>query len=254
VGLSAIVGCGKCEECKQGRYTWCDQRTFIGNMHAEYIAVPDMACQLIPDEVTWDVAALIACDGLGVPYHTSTKLRQMDAKTIAVFGLGPIGLATILLQKFLGKTVFGVDRSQDRLALAEAMGAIIIPANEGVDVPAVLRAQTGGRGPDVCVEAAGVPATVRACFASVRKSGTVVFNGEQPALELSPSEDFIRRDITAFGSWYYHFCEFPEMLALYRQGLDVGSLVTHRFPIIAAAEGYRLMAEGKSGKVLLTDL
>ena len=248
VGLSAIVGCGQCGECQHGRYTWCDQRNFIGNMHAEYIAVPAMACQHIPDDVPWDVATLIACDGLGVPYHTSTKLRHLDAKTIAVFGLGPVGLATILLQKYLGKTVVGVDRSHVRLDLAKKMGATVIAADEGVDVPAAIRDLTGGRGADICIEAAGVPATVRACFASVRKGGTVVFNGEQPAVELSPSEDFIRRDITALGSWYYHFCEFPEMLALYRKGLDVGSLVTHRLPITAAPEAYRIMAEGKSGQ------
>jgi propanol-preferring alcohol dehydrogenase len=252
VGVSAIVGCGICDDCKHGRYTWCNQRNFIGNMHAEYIVSPARGCQRLPADISWDVAPLIAGDGLGVPYHTSTKIRHLDAKTIAVFGLGPIGLGTILVHKFLGKTLLGVDRSPERLKLAEGLGATVLAANEGVDVPAWMQAQTGGRGPDICVEAAGVPATVRACFASVRKGGTVVFNGEQPALELSPSEDFIRRDIMALGSWYYHFCEFPEMLALYRKGLAVESLVTHRFPLSDAAEAFRIMAEGKSGKVLLT--
>lgn len=252
VGVSAIVGCGTCDECQHGRYTWCPDRNFIGNMHAEYIVAPVRACQRLPDDVPWEVAALIAADGLGVPYHTSTKLRHLDVKTIAVFGLGPIGLGTILLHQFLGRTVLGVDRSPERLALAQRLGATVLAAGDDVDVPAWMRAQTAGRGPDVCLEAAGVPATVRACFASVRIGGTVVLNGEQSSLELSPSEDFIRRDITALGSWYYHFCEFPEMLALYRKGLDVVSLITHRFSLRDAAEAFRLMAEGKTGKVLLT--
>ena len=60
--------------------------------------------------------------------------------------------------------------------------------------------------------------------AAARPGGTVAFNGEQPGLELSPSEDFIRRDIGAFGSWFYHFGEFGEMLELYRRGLPVEHL------------------------------
>jgi threonine dehydrogenase-like Zn-dependent dehydrogenase len=252
VGVSAIAGCGQCEECQNGRFTWCNDRQFIGNMHAEFILAPALACQPLPDDLPWDAAALVAADGLGVPYHTSTKLRHPDIQTIAVFGLGPIGLGTVLLQKFLGRTVFGIDHSPERLVLAERLGATVLAANDGTDVTQWLRERTAGRGPDVCLEAAGVPATVRGCFASVRTGGRVVFNGEQPALELSPSEDFIRRDITAFGSWYFHFCEFPEMLALYRKGLAVESLITHRFPLEDAAEAYRVMAEGKSGKVLLT--
>jgi L-iditol 2-dehydrogenase len=69
-------------------------------------------------------------------------------------------------------------------------------------------------------------------------------------VEFSPSEDFIRRDITATGSWFYHFSEYAPMLELYRNGLPVASLVTHRFPLDEAAEAFCAM-EGQSGKVLL---
>jgi threonine dehydrogenase-like Zn-dependent dehydrogenase len=111
---------------------------------------------------------------------------------------------------------------------------------------------TRGKGADLCIEAAGRPETAKQCFAAVRIAGTVVFNGEQPAMPLSPSEDFIRRDITAVGSWYYHFNEYPAMLDLYRQGLPIGNLITHHFPLAQADEAFRLMAAGLTGKVLLT--
>jgi threonine dehydrogenase-like Zn-dependent dehydrogenase len=81
--------------------------------------------------------------------------------------------------------------------------------------------------------------------AAVRTAGTVVFNGEQPALELSPSSDFIRRDISALGSWYYHFSQFSAMLELYRSGLAIDRLITHHFPLEEADEAYRLMAAGE---------
>ena len=141
---------------------------------------------------------------------------------------------------------------RDLLGLAGKLGAAhAIDAGVPEDVPEAIRRLTGNRGADVCIEAAGRPETARQCFRAVRTAGTVVFNGEQPEVELPPSADFIRRDITAVGSWYYHFSEFPEMLALHRAGLDVERLITHRFPLEEADEGFRLMAAGLTGKVLL---
>jgi len=253
VGVSAISGCGHCDYCAKGQYTWCDHFKFFGHMHAEYFKVDAIACHQLPQDVPWEVSVLITGDGLGVPFHTSTKLRSEEIKTIVVFGLGPIGLSEIIVQKHLGRKLIGVDRSPDRIALAKKLGAAeTILVTEGLDVPAAIKALTGGKGADVCIEAAGVPVTAKQCFLSVRKGGTVVFNGEQPALPLSPSDDFIRRDITAVGSWFYHFNEYPAMLDAYRKGLPVASLVTHQFPIDQAAEAFRLMADGKTGKVLLT--
>ena len=110
---------------------------------------------------------------------------------------------------------------------------------------------TGGAGADACIEAAGRPETALACFAAVRTAGTVVFNGEQGALPLSPSDHFIRRDITAIGSWFYHFSEFGQMLALYRNGLRVRDLISHRYPITEAAAAFEKFSSGQSGKVIL---
>ncbi|MEO6906639.1 MAG: zinc-binding dehydrogenase [Abditibacteriaceae bacterium] len=253
VGVSAVVGCGECDYCREGKYTWCDNYTVHSNMHAEYFVIPERGCHLIPDDVSWDVGVLITGDGLGVPCHTSAKIAAEWVETVVVFGLGPVGLGNVLYQSHAGRRVIGIDRSLSRLDIAKKLGATeIIVTEDNVDVPAVIKELTNGRGADVAIEAAGVPATVRLCFASVRKGGMVVFNGEQPALSLSPSDDFIRRDITAVGSWFYHFSEYPKMLELARGGLPVADLITHHFPLADAADGYNAMQTGVSGKVLLT--
>jgi len=252
VGVSAIAGCGDCEFCHKEQFTWCDNFQFYDNMHAEYFVVPALACHILPDDVPWDVGVLITGDGMGVPYHTSRKIAADDIHNVAVFGLGPIGLGHVIMQKYLGRRVIGIDRSPHRLQIARDLGATAtITVEENTDVASEVRVLTQGRGADVCIEAAGVPATVRYCFDSVRKGGMVVFNGEQGALELSPSADFIRRDIAAVGSWFYHFHEYRMMLDLFRGGLPVASLITHRFALEQAADAYRAM-EGESGKVLLT--
>jgi threonine dehydrogenase-like Zn-dependent dehydrogenase len=249
VGVSAIAGCGSCEECARGRYTWCANHKFICNMHAEYFVIPALACHVLPDDVPWDVGVLITGDGLGVPVHTANKISGKEIETVAIFGLGPIGLGSVLLQKSLGRKIIAIDRAPYRLELAAKLGATVVAANDGVDLPGRIRELTGGKGADVCIEAAGSPITAKLCFSSVRTAGTVIFNGEQGAVELSPSDDFIRRDITAIGSWYYHFNEFPEMLRLFHEGLPISSLITHHYSIQDADKAFRTMAEGKSGKI-----
>jgi len=251
VGVSAISGCGHCDYCANGQFTWCNELKFHPNMHAEYFVIPESACHVIPDEVPWGPGVLITGDGLGVPYHTSIKIQGEGIHTVAIFGLGPIGLGNVLVQSHLGRRVIGIDRSPDRLALAKKMGAAdVIAADKVEDVVAEIRALTGGRGSDVAIEAAGIPVTAKQCFQAVRKGGVVVFNGEQPSVELSPSEDFIRRDITAIGSWFYHFNEYPAMLDLYRKGCPVGSLITHHYSLDQAPEAYQAMADAKTGKVV----
>lgn len=251
VGVSAIAGCGTCDFCRMGRYTWCNDFKFFRNMHAEFFVIPALACHVLPDDVPWDVGVLITGDGFGVPYHTSRKIMGPDVKTIAIFGLGPVGLSHIVYQKQLGRRVIGIDRVPYRLELAKKLGAYAaLSASETVVED--LKKLTNDHGVDIAIEAAGLPVTAKLCFQSVRKGGTVIFNGEQPSVDLSPSDDFIRRDITAVGSWYYFFNEYSAMLQSFRDGMPIGSLITHHFPLDRASEAFQQMADGQSGKIVLT--
>jgi threonine dehydrogenase-like Zn-dependent dehydrogenase len=251
VGVSSIAGCGHCSFCARGQYTWCGSFKGYPNMHAEQFLVAANACHVLPDDVPWEVGVLISGDGLGVPYHSSTRIKQDDTDTVAVFGLGPVGLGSVLLQSYLGRRVAAVDLSEYRLDYATKLGARwpILAGKQDV-VPQILDI-TAGQGVDVAVEAAGKPETAKQCFAVVRKGGTVVFNGEQGEIALSPSDDFIRRDITALGSWFYHFREFGDMLRLYRNGLRIQDLVSHTYALGEAPRAFAEFASAKTAKVLL---
>lgn len=250
VGVSAVVGCGRCPYCRKGQYTWCSQHRGYGSMHAERFVAAARGCHALPDDIPWDVGVLISGDGLGVPFHTSRKISHAEIRTVAIFGVGPIGLGSVLLQSHLGRRVAAVDVHPYRVARAKEIGAEeAIDANAG-DVVERIRAWSDG-GVDVAIEAAGRPETVKQCFAAVRPGGTVVFNGEQPSVALSPSSDFIHRDITAVGSWYYHFHEFAGMVDLYRRGLAVRKLISHRFALEDADAAYREFSSGRTAKVLL---
>ena len=251
VGASCVVGCGTCPACQQAQYTWCPQFKFYGSMHAEKFLAAASACYPLPEDVPWKAGVLLTGDGLGVPYHTSKKIASPDIRTVAVFGVGPIGLGNVMMQSHLGRKVIAIDPSATRVDLARSLGARHGINAPGQDVVEQIRALTGGVGPDVCIEAAGEPETALACFAAVRTAGIVVFNGEQDAVPLSPSAHFIRRDITAIGSWFYHFAEIPAMVALYRQGLPVEKLITHTYAFADAAEAYATFSARETGKVLL---
>ena len=253
VGVSAIAGCGRpaCAACAAGQSTWCPRFQFYGSMHAEYFIAGATGCLPLPDDVPDDVGVLLSGDGLGVPYHTSRKLTDPDIGSVAVFGLGPVGLGNVLVQSRLGRTVLAVDLAPERLDLARKLGAAhTIDVRDGDPLPRILEL-TGGRGADAAIEAAGLPLTAKQCFKAVRTAGTVVFNGEQPSVDLSPSDDFIRRDVRAIGSWFFHVGEFPDMLRWWRDGLPVAELVTHVIPLAQASEAFTAFAGGRTGKVLL---
>lgn len=252
VGVSAIAGCGACGFCARGQYTWCTQRRFYGSMHAEQFVAAANACHVLPDDVDWKTGVLITGDGMGVPFHTATKIIRPDTTTIAVFGAGPIGLGSILLQAFLGKKVIAVDVSAPRLALAVRLGAAAAFNPRDTDVVAAIRDCTGGIGADLCIEAAGRPETALNCFAAVKTGGQVIFNGEQGPVNLSISEQFIRRDITATGSWFYHFAEYHDMLRLFRGGLPVSSLISDAYPLDAINTAFADFAAGKTAKAIIT--
>ncbi len=264
VGVSAVQGCGACPECLAGRFTYCPHLAVYAGMHAEFIVSRELACHRLPDDVPWDEGVLLSGDGLGVPFHVARRLGDRTGKgaLVCVFGVGPVGLGNVLVQSYLGADVVAVDISSPRLDLARQLGAVrtvqppLTHTNheqvraEGRHI-ADLVLDVCGRAPDVCLDCAGRGETVLAALASVKTAGTVVCVGEQGPVPISPSEDLIHRDITLMGSWFYHFSEFGDMLALYRNGLPVSRLITHRWPLAEAAEAFRAFAAGETGKVLL---
>ncbi len=261
VGICAVQGCGVCDHCHQGRYTYCERRVGLSGMHAEYVVSRELGCHRLPPDVPWDIGVLLTGDGLGVPFHVARRLAQRTGPgaLVAVFGVGPVGLGNVLLQSRLGARVIAVDVSEYRLALAQRLGASagVLPgagrastAVEPADLAAQVRAVCG-QAPDICLECAGRQTTLFAALAAVRTEGTVVCIGEQGSAPISPSEHLIRRDITLMGSWFYHFSEYPEMLRLYRDGCRVADLITHAHPLDDAQEAFRRFAAGQTGKTIL---
>ena len=165
-------------------------------------------------------------------------------------GLGPIGLGNVLLQAHLSRRVIGVDIIDYRVEFAKRLGAdVSIKADETL-VEQIMDL-TDGEGADVVIDCAGQRASVANSFLAVRRGGIVVFNGESMDETLAPSRDFNRREIWAVGCWYYFMSEVPEMFALWRKGLDVARMISHRFSLDEAPAAFQLFDKGRTGKALL---
>ncbi len=252
VGIHAVRGCGECEWCVKGMYTYCDHKLPVsGGTHAELFTAPEHVCAKLPEDVSFDVGMLLSGDGLGVPFHANKRLQTRGGDTACVVGLGPIGLGNVLVQAFMGAEVIAVDLNPYRIDYAKKLGAAHGVNASEADPFEVVKDLTHGRLADICIEAVGCPDTLKLALRCVGKAGTVMACGEQGDVPVNVSSDLIRRDIALLGSWFYHFCEFGEMLQLYHRGLRVADLISHRYPLARAAEAFDEFAAGRAAKVVL---
>ena len=176
--------CGACYYCEHRQENLCEDLLFNNGAYAEFIRIPqrivDKNMHEIPAHVSYQDAALIeplACVMRGLE---ETNIRPGD--TIAIIGLGPIGMMFVRLAKAVyNARVIAIGRRQSQLDRATRMGADEVVLNEdGSDVITPVKNLTGGRGADVVIEAVGLPEVWQLALQLLRRGGTVNFFGGCP--------------------------------------------------------------------------
>jgi L-iditol 2-dehydrogenase len=175
--------CGKCYYCRRDNENLCEDLLFNNGAYAEYIRIPARIVERnlyeIPAHVSYQDAALIeplACVLRGLD---ETSIRHGD--TVAVIGLGPIGMMFVRLAKVYGARVIAIGRRKSQLDRAERMGADeLLTSLDGVDVVKQVKDLTEGRGVDVAIEAVGIPEVWETALRLLRRGGTVNFFGGCP--------------------------------------------------------------------------
>ena len=175
--------CGRCFFCKRDLENLCEDLLFNNGAYAQYIRIPARIVQrntyLIPDQVGYQDAALVEPLACVVRGFEESAPRAGD--TVAIVGLGPIGLMFVKLAKLYGCRVIAVGRRPTQLERAAALGADeLIVAGEHSDPVKSIRDMTHGRGVDVAIEAVGRPQTWQWAVNMVRRGGTVNFFGGCP--------------------------------------------------------------------------
>lgn len=149
------------------------------------------------------------------------------------------------------KPVVGLDLAPQRLEWARELGAAATLDAKEEPVEG-LREITAGRMADAVIEASGRLEGFALALQLVGKGGTVACCGENRDVALHVGRDLIRRDITVFGGWFYHYRDYPLMVDLRRRGLRVERLISNRFPLEQAANAFAEFAAARTAKVVLT--
>ena len=251
-----ISGCGCCNDCRRGYMISCKSPSRAaygwqrnGGM-SEYMIAEEKDLVLLPDELTYTDGAQVAC-GFGTVYEGLEKIGISGNDAVLVTGLGPVGLAALMLAKALGaQKLVGVDTVAERCQIAKDLGLADEVFVSGPDTMEKVMAATNGSGFEKTVDCSGHTSGRQLCIRATRQWGKMVMIGEGGTVEFNPSPDIIHDQKTIYGSWVTSIWKMEELVErLVRWGIHPEELVTHRFTLEKAAEAYALMAEGKCGKV-----
>ena len=264
------VFCGHCEFCLSGRPSICQDpevkmppgvarrlqwkgahlNQFLNlSSFAEQMVVHEHALVKVREDMPLDLACLIGCSvvtGYGAVVHTA---RIEPGATVAVFGVGGIGLATINAAVIAGAgRIIAIDRIASKLDLARSFGATdVVDASEG-DTVARIQALTGG-GVQYSFECIGLKQTAEQAFGCLRAGGTATIIGMIPygtKIELH-GFDFLReRRIqgSLMGSNRFR-TDMPRLIEFYMQGkLKLKEMVSARIPLAAINDGFDALKQG----------
>src|SRR5207253_4241273 len=159
-----LVTCGRCDFCKRGKEQFCRSGQMIGKHrdggYAEFINVPVANAFRLPDEIPFEVGAIIKCSS-ATALHALNKARFKAGESIAIFGFGGLGFSALQLSRAYGcGDVYVVEINPAKLASAVSLGVIAIDARAADPVEQIKDA-TAGRGVDVALELIGSAKTMR---------------------------------------------------------------------------------------------
>jgi threonine dehydrogenase-like Zn-dependent dehydrogenase len=204
----------------------------------------------LPDDIPFDEGVLLGGDTLGVANHALTKTGLHPEDTVGVIGCGPVGLGFVSLLAFKGVRTIVVEMSPYRRDLATRAGAANVIDPTASDALAAIRGLTGGKGVDLGIDASGTNSGVNLGLDAVRKEGRFVFAGAGREATINPWRQFLEKEVTAYGVWYFVDRDYYALIDCYQQGLRVGALITHRFHLDEAPAAYQLFSQGETGKVI----
>ena len=254
VAIEPGVTCGRCAHCKAGRYNLCPHVRFLATppvdgAFCEYIAMRSDFVFPIPDHLSYEAAAMV--EPLSVGIHAVRRGRLQPGQTVAVFGMGPVGiLAAVAAKAFGAKRVVGVDLEAFRLDVALRMGATDVVNIRERDPVEAIRAMTDGIGVDLAVETAGNPKALQAAVASVRRGGSVSVVGLPPQNEAPLNvSHVVDNEIDIRGVFRYRNT-YPAGIDLLAAGqIDLSPMFTDKMSLENTPEAFRKAIHEKSRTV-----
>ncbi|QKZ11164.1 galactitol-1-phosphate 5-dehydrogenase [Spirosoma sp. KUDC1026] len=242
---------------RRGMYNLSDGREVVGvstpdfkrqGAFAEYVSVPQHILYAIPDNVTFTQAALVEPVAVALHAVSLTPIHINDSAVVV--GAGMIGLFVIQALKLAGcATIIAIDLDDDRLALANELGATHIINARSADVAQQVQALTHGRGADVSFEVVGAGPTVKTAIDCVRKGATVTLVGNlAPTVEI-PLQAVVTRQLRLQGSCAING-EYEAALALISSGrMNVEAILSAEVPLAEGADWFKRLYDKEKGLI-----
>jgi len=247
VTFDSTISCGSCFYCQRGEINLCENRRVLGvscdeyrqdGAFAEYIAVPAHIIYAIPENLSFEKAAMV--EAVSVAVHATSISSVQANDTALVIGCGMIGLLCIQALKAAGcGKVIAVDLIPGKLEMALELGAdIAVKADKKKVLDLVLK-ETHGRGADIVLEVVGIELTVNLGVDCARKGGTVTLVGNLSPEIKFPLQKVVTRQIRVQGS-----CasagEYPQCLELIASGqINVDQLISKVAPLEEGNEWFQ---------------
>ena len=251
VTIYAGKPCRECPACRAGRLDACLAPLTLGvdydGAWADYVVVPAEACVRLPDEVPFEIGAILA-DCVATPFNAVVDVAQVKAgERVAVFGIGGLGTHAVQIARMAGAGfIAAVDPLASARQRALSLGADLGAEPDGA--VAAIRAATGGEGVDVSFDFVGKNAVLKQAIASLAAHGRCIqvgVSGER--IELGPSILFAVRHTTLIGSYGYRPAHLELLARLVASGrLDLTASISATLPLEAAADGVEAL-ETKRG-------
>jgi L-iditol 2-dehydrogenase len=208
VTFDSTIYCGHCFYCRQGDINLCDNRRVLGvscgdyrqhGAFAEYIAVPERILYRLPENLSFQHAALVEPLSVAVHAVNLTPITLYD--TAVVVGAGMVGLLVIQALRVAGcGKIIAVDIEQSKLDLAAQLGAGELLRTDLMDVPAEVLRLTDNRGADIALEVVGLADTIKTALLSLRKGGILTVVGNLAPIIEFPIQWLVTREVTVNGS------------------------------------------------------
>ena len=256
VSAETHIICGTCEFCLSGNGHICQNTEILGvdrdGAFAEYIAIPAKNAWINNPKI--DPAYLCVQEPLGNAIHTVTS-GEVKGKTIAIVGVGPIGLMAVNVAKALGaRLIIAVDINNYRLNLSKELGAHMALNSLNEDVTKIILDATNGYGVDVVCEMSGAPTALHQAFSFLKKGGRLSILGlpDHP-MTIDVANEIVFKGITIHG------ITGRRIMTTWQQGkelidaglLDLDKIVTHILPFDEYEHAFELMHSGNCGKIVL---
>lgn len=243
-----------CNASRNGRFHLDPGTVGVGvnrqGAFAEYLSIPEFNVVPLPEEVNYDVGALL--DPLGNAMHAAQQF-DLVGEDVLVTGAGPIGIMAAAIARHAGaRSVTITDRNPYRLTLAADLSDVRTVHIEREDIRDVMHELGVSDGFGVALEMSGAPAAMTMAVDCLAMGGRLALLGihDQPMQVVW--SDIILKALTIQGVYGREmFTTWRKMFGLLRGGLDLTPLITHRFEASDFGNAFATALSGGSGKILL---